>query len=205
MCCSFRSGDTPDNSKAPRRIRTRGCSWYHLISQHALPLYAAPTSDSSVTGLPGDLYSRAGFKISAPKLLPHPRLRTDLAAVNQSLWRSVETYSSSSVPLCYEYVLTLPQGAGFVKRKMSIFRPRVPRIPTPAIGRSILRPTGIRSADTPGTVNARELTASGRIFRAVRFIVRIAAVRVRAPQPAPRWLSPPQPVPLRSSRRPVQP
>jgi len=102
--------------KAPRRIRTRGCSWYHLISQLVLPLYAALSSDSSVTGLPGDLYSRAGFKISAPKLLPHLRLRTGLAALNRSLCRSVETYSSSSMPLCYEYVHTLPQAAGFVKQ-----------------------------------------------------------------------------------------
>ena len=55
--------------------------------------------------------SRAGFKTSAPKLLPHLRLRTGLAAgehlppsrkmqsLNRSLCRSVEAYSSSSMPL----------------------------------------------------------------------------------------------------------
>ena len=118
---------------APRRIRTRGCSWYHLISQLTLPLYAAPTSDSSVTGLPGDFYSlrssdRAGFKISAPKLLPHLRLRTGLAAgegfavlsenalpepVSLSVGRSVLLFFHAFV---YEYASTLPQAAAFVKR-----------------------------------------------------------------------------------------
>ena len=119
--------------EAPRRIRTRGCSWYHLISQLTLPLYAAPTSDSSVTGLPGDFYSlqsadRAGFKISAPKLLPHLRLRTGLAAgeafavlsenalpepVSLSVGRSVLLFFHAFV---YEYASTLPQAAAFVKR-----------------------------------------------------------------------------------------
>ena len=119
--------------EAPRRIRTRGCSWYHLISQLTLPLYAAPTSDSSVTGLPGDFYSlrsadRAGFKISAPKLLPHLRLRTGLAAgeafavlsenalpepVSLSVGRSVLLFFHAFV---YEYASTLPQAAVFVKR-----------------------------------------------------------------------------------------
>ena len=119
--------------EAPRRIRTRGCSWYHLISQLTLPLYAAPTSDSSVTGLPGDFYSlrsadRAVFKISAPKLLPHLRLRTGLAAgeafavlsenalpepVSLSVGRSVLLFFHAFV---YEYASTLPQAAAFVKR-----------------------------------------------------------------------------------------
>ena len=89
--------------EAPRRIRTRGCSWYHLISQLTLPLYAAPTSDSSVTAPVSKSQLRSYFRISVsePVLQPgkHLPFSRKMHSLNRSLCRSVEAYSSSSMPL----------------------------------------------------------------------------------------------------------